>query len=271
MRPIDRRSRRREAGLGVTSFLLPAALATLLVGGLIGSRFFEFEEPAPFVVAARAEKEAAEERLAKAPGDADALRQQLDALRMLEDHDERLRIVDDQIRQDEERAWLHAYRAVTLLELNRDGEASVACDRAMQLDPDCHFGHAARGFHYECQGLIGKATEAYDRALANEPRYVFALIGRGTCARLSGTPKDGQPYVDEAVMIDPSNPDAHFERGCCLEASGDLHGARLAYERALQLAPGYGAVWDRLDHVEAMILARDTVGNVLDLVKEATR
>lgn len=113
-------------------------------------------------------------------------------------------------------------------------------------NPDDWRGWAALGLGYVEEArvtgnpsLYPKAEGAFDRSLSlRTDGNVAALAGRGALANARHDFAAGLGFADEAVTLDSSDPQGFAIRGDALVELGRYDEAFIAYQRAVELAPG---------------------------------
>lgn len=94
---------------------------------------------------------------------------------------------------------------------------------------------------------LSTAEELLARAMELNPRYRDALILGGRVAWLRGTPELALARLERAVAVGADYPDVHVLLGDIRRELGDWSGARLAYERALELNASLATARSGLD------------------------
>ncbi|HWS77642.1 MAG TPA: tetratricopeptide repeat protein [Thermomonas sp.] len=94
---------------------------------------------------------------------------------------------------------------------------------------------------------LRQALAHFERAIELDPEYARAYAMAGTATGLLRTYGGATPeqerrqahFIDRALELAPALGEAHVARGAQLEAVRDLPGAEQAYQRGIELAPGY--------------------------------
>lgn len=102
-----------------------------------------------------------------------------------------------------------------------------------------------RGDTSRAAGLFGRAGEYYARALALQPAdadirtyLAEALLYQGELEGRSGPIAQARQELERALTDAPDKPEALLLLGYVLQALGDPEGARSAWQRVVQVAPG---------------------------------
>ncbi len=124
-------------------------------------------------------------------------------------------------------------------------------EKALQKRPEYADLHYHCGVVYRRIGQSQDAIRHAEEAVRINPRYVNALILLaqlyGQTDRLSA----GIERLEQAIAAGGDYPDVHYLIGQLYQSSGDLHRARAAYERALDLNQQYQAARDALSSLAA--------------------
>ena len=112
----------------------------------------------------------------------------------------------------------HAYLAEAYMDLGQLVDAIEAAQAAVELDPDRPDVQRAVGYVRESQGNYRGAAEAYQRAIRFDATVPYLWLTLGRNYRILSLLVDGG-YFDDAVN---------------------------AFERAIQIDPGYGPAYDEL-------------------------
>ena len=133
--------------------------------------------------------------------------------------------------------------AWTFEHLRRPAEALAALDNALLTRPEfrtIHQIHTVRGQILKRLQRNEEALVSYDRALELHPDDPDALCGRGSALYNSGRPQEALLAFDRAIAVRPSLPPfAHFARGATLHWLGRSVDARTSLSRFLELAPDH--------------------------------
>jgi tetratricopeptide (TPR) repeat protein len=126
-------------------------------------------------------------------------------------------------------------------------------DEALGADPDSAALLLERAGRLAGTGHYAAARRDYERVLRSVPGHGEALTGLGVLLSRRGLWTEAVPHLRGAAEVDPGRAAAWYYLGEALNHVDDLAGARLAYERAVELEPrnakalyGLGIVLDRL-------------------------
>jgi Flp pilus assembly protein TadD len=93
----------------------------------------------------------------------------------------------------------------------------------------------AVGASYRRLGVFDQADEYLSQAAKRDPRDSLVFEERAKVWRDWGLPQSGLGDAHRAVFFAPASPSARNTLGTVLQALGDLKGARVQFEKALQL------------------------------------
>ncbi|MFO7856052.1 MAG: tetratricopeptide repeat protein [Paracoccaceae bacterium] len=133
-------------------------------------------------------------------------------------------------------AWTTA--GVALSELERDGDALAALDKAVAADPGYQPGWAMRAISRARRGLTEGALSDWEEALRRAPRDWRTRLARAAFLLREGRADDALADLDRAAAMEPRAPDVHFNRGLALAELGRTEAAREAFGHAIRLDPG---------------------------------
>jgi tetratricopeptide (TPR) repeat protein len=135
-------------------------------------------------------------------------------------------------------------------------EAMAAFDHAIALAPesfdsfyDAALVRRARGRHEEARRLLRRLLRAY-------PSYFPAAVVLAATEIDLGHPQRALSVTEHALWYGPDSAELHVERAIALEAVGRPAEARIAFGRALHLAPGMVAARLGLER----LAVRDSMG-----------
>ncbi|MDY6782733.1 MAG: tetratricopeptide repeat protein [Cyanobacteriota bacterium] len=140
--------------------------------------------------------------------------------------------------------------AIEQCNLLSGAEALEACDRALALDPDNPILWMRRGLLLnDPLGRSDEALESHERALALAPNYSLALYNRCVVLIALERYEEAASSCSQALQGDgswgqaaPSK--AWMNRGLALRRLGRYNEALEAYNRAIELEPGYVLAWN---------------------------
>ncbi len=213
--------------------------------------------------------------------DPDQLLARLGQSELIEDENERLSELEKLSRIHPDRAVVQWAYGQALRDLNRDAEAEVALDRAMELAPkeprfardlmrlyldrdeavaaqavlDIRFAAEYRSperwfLRAKLEANAGNdvvAVALYDSALAASDWHMAdAWLNRGAALRRLGQFDEALNSYHMALREREDFPEAWFNIGVGLSESGDRLGAIEAYQRSLQINPDQPKAWFNL-------------------------
>ncbi|HEX2668268.1 MAG TPA: sulfotransferase, partial [Gammaproteobacteria bacterium] len=126
-----------------------------------------------------------------------------------------------------------------LQSLQHEMHAAVCFQRVVELAPARGDAWQALGSCFQSMGLLPEAVAAYRRAIALSPND--ALLRTVLISALMESREETQvaTELDQLLKLAPNLPQAHYQRGVWLANKGDFPAARMALERAIELAPDY--------------------------------
>ena len=136
-------------------------------------------------------------------------------------------------------AQTHTYLAATLLLINRNQEALLSADRALQLKRDdvltlniraCVLGNLNRN---------QESLETCDRALKIKPDYVEVLVNRGNALAQLNRPEDALDSFEQARRLKPDFVQAVNNCANALKQLRRFDEALQRYDEALKIWPDY--------------------------------
>jgi tetratricopeptide (TPR) repeat protein len=142
-----------------------------------------------------------------------------------------------------------ASSGITLLQLERDAEAVIAYDRAIELNPRRAASFYNRGLAHRFLDEYELALADYNQAIKLDPNYVVALLARGRL--LLGEDRLDEALADFSVALELAPHDArtYAGRGQILERQGDIGGAIRDYRVGQLLNPNLYAPEERLPEI----------------------
>ena len=177
-------------------------------------------------------------------------------------------LLDEVLSADSARPRALALRALARQELDDPEGAEADVARALELDPDCAFGHYARAWLLLRQGAYEAALGAVDRSIALDPRRArFHVLRAVVLGQMGG---EGRSRTREAIQayaraleLDPDLDDVVEARGSLLVHEEDYAAAVEAFTRLLELRPADPEAWAQRGGVRH--LAGDAQGALADL------
>ena len=165
-------------------------------------------------------------------------------------------------------------RGETLRAQGRYADAIVACQQALDLDPNYTLASVNMATALRFLGRLDEAMECLDRVIEIDGEMAEAHNNRGIVLRLMGRSREAVAAFEQALLINPRQFEAHNSLANELRNLGDLEGAIASYERALALRPdspailvnlfqvlSYACSWDRRRWVAGR-LAKVTAGQI---------
>ncbi len=125
-------------------------------------------------------------------------------------------------------------------------KAIRAFRRSLELDDESPDVWEALGHCYRQRGSLSDAEEAFKQALARHDRAPALLNALGLVQFAQNRVDDALKNFDAALAIDDKAPMSLNHAGMAYSALGDEAAARRYFERALELAPGFGDAYRHL-------------------------
>lgn len=107
-------------------------------------------------------------------------------------------------------------KSTALLRLARNGEALVAADAALDMNPKQVTARSNRGSALFGLGRYQEALAEFDRVLVLQPTHAVALINRVLTLRALRRPGDALAAADVALVVRPESPAALLNRAALL-------------------------------------------------------
>lgn len=137
----------------------------------------------------------------------------------------------------------YCYLAEAYYKLDRNNEAILACQEALNLDPQCEEAYYlyAESIRYESKE---KAIDNYYKAIEIAPDYQAAWGGLGReLISLSDRIQEGMDCLNNALKLDPEDGWSMLFRANGFWKLGKIAEAEAAYKAAIQIFPDYSAVY----------------------------
>lgn len=164
--------------------------------------------------------------------------QYLGLIHYLEERDEEAEIAfEAAIEADPE--FPAAYHYLGLL-AERAGDADHAAElygRAIELDPDYAFSHVRLGYLHFDRGRLEQALRCFHRALEADPEEYMGHLGIGEVMRARKRHQEQLEHVRRANEIAPDDGNVLNQLGIAYESVSDPEAAAQAYRRALRADP----------------------------------
>lgn len=128
------------------------------------------------------------------------------------------------------------------------GDALLAVERALKLDPKSALAHYASGLIFSANGKPDEAIAAFGKAIEYDPRFARAYAQRGSELINKGQLKEALEEIDKAIRLSPDDPSAgmfYWNQGRALFFSEPplYEEAIAALTKALRLRPNLWHNW----------------------------
>ena len=139
----------------------------------------------------------------------------------------------------------------------RWGAAFAAARPEHRLAPGLAALAAAEPYRLLAERLVAAgrpadAAVALEKAIELAPFDAASRVNRANALQRAGDPEGALEELEEAEWAYSNDATFHGARGSVLESLDEPDRAIVAYERALELAPGDGFLLDRLEHLGAL-------------------
>lgn len=161
------------------------------------------------------------------------------ALRRLRRPGEALVAVDEALRIDPLYDDALLNKGTILKDLNRLPEAVGIYEKLTELNPTDPEAWSNLGDARELAGDYTNALTAYDAAIQSRRSFADAWYNRGHVLNRLNRHAEAVESLKEAVRLNPEDYEAYYERAKAEAAVGDVTAARLSVRQALTLAPDY--------------------------------
>jgi tetratricopeptide (TPR) repeat protein len=187
----------------------------------------------------------------------DAAREQMvegEALHRKGDLEAALEQFDQALRHLPQDTNAYCWRAATLMALERYEEAIKDFDRAIALDPRLALAYVNRAIALGYLGRYRPAIADCDRAIELDAKYAKAVATRGVLRVKAGRKewKKALEDFDRSIELAPRASLTYYNRGDLKRKMGDLVGARVDFERTLQLNPLDGECYMGLGSIDVL-------------------
>jgi tetratricopeptide (TPR) repeat protein len=149
------------------------------------------------------------------------------------------------------KGWINLGRV--LLDTERPGEAFVAIDQALELDPQSNAAYRLRGRAYHQMNQPQWAIDMYRKAIQIDDRDAWAMNNMALIFIEQGLFYDALPPLARAIELRSDVPVFHNNLGMALEHTGRYRAAEEAYAAAVALNDSYGKAVDNLARVEEVV------------------
>ncbi|MCH8827942.1 MAG: tetratricopeptide repeat protein [Planctomycetes bacterium] len=136
-------------------------------------------------------------------------------------------------------------------DLNRNSEALVCFQEAVQLAPEFAGAHFNLAMTLQEDGETQAAADEYEEALANDPRFAAAFVRLGCLQVSEGHTREGLAHLECAVRIAPQDVAVLFPRAKALFAAGDSAQAEESLKRVLRFDPRHDGAREALRQMTA--------------------
>lgn len=154
------------------------------------------------------------------------------------------------------KAWTNLGRV--LLELDLPGDAVVAVEEALRVNPDSHEVWRVLGNAKAEMGLVDEALDAYRQALILAPEDAWTMNNYGLLLIQLERFEEAVPPLARAVEIQPGSAMFQNNLGIALERSGELVAALHVYEAAIQADASHARAQNNFERVHARLAGIET-------------
>jgi tetratricopeptide (TPR) repeat protein len=123
-----------------------------------------------------------------------------------------------------------------LMAQGRYGDALIAFDRAIEMDPYSSLAWNGRGIALLKMGAVKGAPEAFKKAVEIDPYYVTAWDNLGDSYTYLGRFSEAIDAYDRAIAVNPNDLYAMVHKGMSLQELGKPEEAMRLYEETVRLA-----------------------------------
>lgn len=182
--------------------------------------------------------------------------------------DEKLMVLDAQIKKSPKDADLYYQRGKILLELEQINEAIIDFRKAIELDNSKVEYHTALGDAYFMNGDVGNSYSCLQKALKIAPDNLEALLKMGEISFYSKDYDRALETLSKVTKIEKDNRTAHFMKGFIYKEKGDTAAAVQLFRRVIELYPDYEPAYEELGLIYAQeknILAEEYLTTAIQL------
>ena len=160
------------------------------------------------------------------------------------DYRSEVSIWDDTARKRPEnsRAWSSLGEAD--VNASRYDEATRACDKALDLEPNFPPAYYIRGLARAGTGRLSEAIGEYDKAIALKSDFAAAYNSRGFAWAKIGQLTEAIRDYDKAIALKPDFAEAYNNRGMVYARAGRAAEAFRDYDEALKLDPDHATAYN---------------------------
>ncbi|MFK8015299.1 MAG: sulfotransferase [Gammaproteobacteria bacterium] len=145
--------------------------------------------------------------------------------------------LDVALRQDPQSAEVPFEQGRAFNNLRRFGDAAVAFDRALRLEPDWLVAHLHLAHVLRADGQFAQALQRYEKALKIEPESAPAHTGAATMCQELGAMSRAEHHFAKACSLEPGSPGLWWQWGHALQSAGRPEAAVSVLLEAVRLAP----------------------------------
>ncbi len=146
----------------------------------------------------------------------------------------------------------------TIYESENDPKALTYYERAVLMDPESVEALHAKAYYLQNHGNIPEAISIYRSINELDPQYTDAYLNTGLLFMEQDSARQAREYFNLYVKKELTNPLGYYYRGISNEALGDLKNAKLDYEQALRLSPGYEDAKKALEAINTSSSGKNT-------------
>jgi len=146
----------------------------------------------------------------------------------------------------------------TIYEAEKDPKALTYYESAVLMDPESVEALHAKAYYLQNHGNIPEAISIYRKINELDPQYTDAYMNTGLLFMEMDSVKKAKEYFNLFVKKDLTNPVGYYYRGVSFEVSGDVKNARMDYEQALRLDPGFEEAKKALEELNAKASKKKT-------------
>ena len=129
--------------------------------------------------------------------------------------------------------------AMILFQQNKNDQAILAYDKAIELRPKFALSYHNRGIAYSGMGEVDKAIADYTQAIRLKPKYDKAYYNRGSAYLRKGNNEQAIRDLSKILELNPKVPEAYSNRGIAYYRKGDHDRAIRDFSEAIRLNPSF--------------------------------
>jgi Flp pilus assembly protein TadD len=170
--------------------------------------------------------------------------------------------LEEALEQHPDHAGVMTNLARVLIELDDVERASDLADRAIELDPAHADAYMIRGRVLHLRGEAEEATAAYMQCIEVGGPNPFALNNLGLIYIQQEQFEEAIPVLREAIEQRDDIAYFHNNLGVAYEKTGDYEAAFHAYQRAVDIDPGYDRAAANLDRIRDKVEDTSVIGTL---------